>query len=97
MQMILKGAEYDGAAAMGMNPEKFMVDNCKNIYFAGHETTATTAAWALMLLAIHPQWQAQVRDEVLQIYKDGDRLDAEMLRNMKTVCISLQCCSILLV
>ena len=91
MQMILKGAEYDGAAAMGMSPEKFMVDNCKNIYFAGHETSATSIAWALMLLAKYPEWQARVRHEVLEICKDGALPDFEMLRNMKTVCISLSC------
>ncbi|CAL5084715.1 unnamed protein product [Urochloa decumbens] len=44
--------------------EDFIVDNCKNIYFAGYETTAVTAAWCLMLLALHPEWQRQVRDEV---------------------------------
>ena len=95
MQMILKGAktgdgEYDGAS-LGMSPEKFMVDNCKNIYFAGHETTATTAAWALMLLATHPEWQTRARNEVLEICKDGALPDADMLRSMKTVCKLLGC------
>jgi gibberellin 13-oxidase len=46
--------------------EDFIVDNCKNIYFAGYETTAVTASWCLMLLALHPEWQDQVRDEVGQ-------------------------------
>ena len=31
--------------------DDFMVDNCKNIYFTGHETSAVTAMWCLMLLA----------------------------------------------
>ena len=33
--------------------DDFMVDNCKNIYFAGHETSAATAMWCLMLLTTH--------------------------------------------
>ncbi|XP_034708551.1 cytochrome P450 714C2-like [Vitis riparia] len=94
MQMILKGAktgdgEYDGAS-LGISPEKFMVDNCKNIYFAGHETTATTAAWALMLLATHPEWQTRARNEVLEICKDGALPDADMLRSMKTLTMVIQ-------
>jgi len=31
--------------------DDFVVDNCKNIYFAGHETSAFTTTWYLMLLA----------------------------------------------
>ena len=86
LQMILERAksnnDYYGPC------DKFIVDNCKNIYFAGHETTAITASWSLMLLAAHPEWQARARAEVLKIV--GDSLpDVDMLRNMKTVCIFL--------
>jgi cytochrome P450 len=42
-------------------PDDFVVDNCKNIYFAGHETSAVTATWCLMLLAAHPEWQDRAR------------------------------------
>lgn len=90
MQMILNAARTDDeVASLNMSPEKFMVDNCKNIYFAGHETTATTTSWALMLLAVNPEWQTRARDEVLEICKGGTLLNADMLRNMKTVCKSL--------
>ena len=86
LQMILEGAksnnDYYGPC------DKFIVDNCKNIYFAGHETTAITASWSLMLLAAHPEWQARAHAEVLKIV--GDSLpDVDMLQNMKTVCIFL--------
>ncbi|XP_075646980.1 cytochrome P450 714C2-like [Castanea sativa] len=87
LQMILEGAksnnDYYGPC------DKFIVDNCKNIYFAGHETTAITASWSLMLLAAHPEWQARARAEVLKIV--GDSLpDANMLRNMKTLTMVIQ-------
>lgn len=89
LQMILEGAknydDADGLFSTGVSKEKFIVDNCKNIYFAGHETTAITASWSLMLLAAHPEWQARVRAEVLEIC--GDAIpDADMLRSVKTVC-----------
>lgn len=88
MQMILEGAKnYDDADNLfsGYSRDSFIVDNCKSIYFAGHETTAVTASWSLMLLATHPEWQARVRAEVLEIFRDGIP-DADMFRSMKTVC-----------
>ncbi|CAN6332621.1 unnamed protein product [Urochloa humidicola] len=53
--------------------DDFVVDNCKNIYFAGHETSAVTATWCLMLLAAHPDWQDRARAEVLDILSAGSR------------------------
>ncbi|KAF7819943.1 cytochrome P450 714A1-like [Senna tora] len=45
-----------------------IVDICKNIYFAGSETTALLATWTLILLAKHPQWQQRVRSEIQETY-----------------------------
>nr|CAB3462893.1 unnamed protein product [Digitaria exilis] len=70
-------------------PEDFIVDNCKNIYFAGHETTSTTAAWCLMLLASHPKWQSCARAEVLDVCQ-GNTLNADMLKKLKTVTMVIQ-------
>ncbi|KAE8667359.1 CYP714C2 protein [Hibiscus syriacus] len=66
-----------------------IVDNCKNMYFAGYETTATTASWTLMLLSAYPDWQARVRAELLQTCKGG-LPDANALRNMKTLTMVIQ-------
>ena len=38
---------------------------------AGHETTANGLTWSLYLLALHPQWRAQVEEEVDEALKDG--------------------------
>ncbi|CAN6212737.1 unnamed protein product [Urochloa humidicola] len=67
--------------------EDFVVDNCKNIYFAGYETTAVTAAWCLMLLALHPEWQDRVRHEVRHDLRD---LDLASLQRMKTLGMVIQ-------
>ncbi|CAN6337270.1 unnamed protein product [Urochloa humidicola] len=56
--------------------DDFVVDNCKNIYFAGHETSAVTATWCLMLLAAHPDWQDRARAEVLSILSSSASGDA---------------------
>lgn len=88
LQMILEGAknyaDADSFFSSGISEDQFIVDNCKNIYFAGHETTAITASWCLMLLAAYPEWQARVRAEVLEICKDGIP-NADVLRGMKIV------------
>jgi gibberellin 13-oxidase len=41
------------SAALDMAQEDSIVDNCRDIYFAGYETTAVTTACGLMLLALH--------------------------------------------
>ncbi|XBH85174.1 hypothetical protein VPH35_073160 [Triticum aestivum] len=64
--------------------ENFIVDNCKSIYFAGYESTAVTAAWCLMLLGLHPEWQDRVRQEVLHVC-GGRPLDSQSLHKMKNV------------
>ncbi|XVE74147.1 hypothetical protein DITRI_Ditri11bG0175600 [Diplodiscus trichospermus] len=85
LQMILDGAnDYKG-----LSRERFIVDNCKNMYFAGFETTATTASWTLMLLAAHPDWQARVRSEVLETCK-GSLPDVDALGNMKMLTMTIQ-------
>ncbi|ONH99597.1 hypothetical protein PRUPE_6G038000, partial [Prunus persica] len=79
-QMILEGARNTD-----LSPEatdRFIVDNCKNIYLAGYETTAVSATWCLMLLASNQEWQERVRAQILQIFR-GRIPDNEMVRKMK--------------
>jgi len=88
LQMILEGAKKeggDGIISDSISCDRFIIDNCKNIFFAGHETTAITASWCLMLLAVHQDWQDRVRAEVLEVCGKGAP-DANMLRSLKTVC-----------
>ncbi|MQL91625.1 hypothetical protein Taro_024247 [Colocasia esculenta] len=82
--------ESSGDSCVGPDTmEDFIVDNCKNIYFAGHEATATSAAWCLMLLASHPEWQARARDEVVVICGDQNPT-ADMLGKMKVLTMVIQ-------
>lgn len=84
LQSILDGAKDNLVSTK--DHDNFIVDNCKNIFFAGHETAATSASWCLMLLACHPKWQAQARAEVIEVCQ-GELPNADMLRKMKTVSI----------
>ncbi|CAL0324350.1 unnamed protein product [Lupinus luteus] len=89
LQMILVGAnnheENDKYFKNSVARDRFIIDNCKNIFTAGHETAAITASWCLMLLATHQDWQDRVRAEVLQLC-GSDPPNATMLRRMDTVC-----------
>lgn len=88
LQLLLAAAENEGDDSKNipadMTLDKFIVDNCKNIYLAGHETTALSASWCLMMLAVYPDWQARARGEVLQICGTNTPT-SDMLRNMKVV------------
>ncbi|XP_004307254.1 PREDICTED: cytochrome P450 734A1-like isoform 2 [Fragaria vesca subsp. vesca] len=87
LQMILQGAETLGEN--GLSHKKFIIDNCKTIFIAAYETTAVAASWSLMLLAVHADWQARVRAEVLEICGDKP-LHADMLPSMKVLTMVIQ-------
>ncbi|EOY19464.1 Cytochrome P450 [Theobroma cacao] len=82
LQMILEAAKSSDSGQDAAN--RFIVDNCKNIYLAGYETSAVTATWTLMLLALYPEWQEKVREEILDICR-GELPNADVLLRMKTL------------
>ncbi|KAJ1385010.1 Cytochrome P450 [Sesbania bispinosa] len=59
-----------------------VVDECKTFFFGGHETTALAITWTLLLLAIHEDWQNQLRDEIKEVVGNND-LDITMLAGLK--------------
>lgn len=85
LQAILRSASNGDMGPK--STDSFVVDNCKTIYFAGHETTAVTATWCLMLLGLHPEWQDRARAEVIEVC-DGRLPDARSLQKMKIVSIA---------
>lgn len=76
LQKILEGAACDttlNANAKGIfkakhNMNQLIIDLCKNIFFAGSESTAIAVSWTLLLLALHPEWQQRVRSEILDTF-----------------------------
>ncbi|KAL3808862.1 hypothetical protein ACHAXA_004149 [Cyclostephanos tholiformis] len=51
-------------AKLGRNDMEIITSQLKTFYFAGHDTTATTIAWAYWLLIQHPECLGKAREEV---------------------------------
>jgi PHYB activation tagged suppressor 1 len=70
--------------AMGPMTVHDIVEECKTFFFAGKQTTSNLLTWATVLLAMHPTWQEQAREEVLEVC--GSELpNKDHLFKLKTV------------
>ncbi|KAL3631825.1 hypothetical protein CASFOL_024809 [Castilleja foliolosa] len=62
-----------------------VVEECKTIFFAGKHTTSNLLTWTTVLLAMHPHWQDQAREEVLRVCGSRDTPTKDHLPNLKTL------------
>ncbi|KAL4347940.1 hypothetical protein GQ457_17G025340 [Hibiscus cannabinus] len=79
--LLMDGSHADGRAGKSLTARE-LVDECKTFFFGGHETTALALTWTLLLLAMYPDWQSQLRDEVRQLIGDGE-IDFAKLTDLK--------------
>ena len=49
---------------------------------AGHETTANTLAFAIMLLAAYPEWQDWIAEEIDNVFESGESSKASAYENV---------------
>ncbi|KAK4265622.1 hypothetical protein QN277_026649 [Acacia crassicarpa] len=68
----------------GQVTEEDVVEECKQFYVAGHETTSSWLTWTMVVLAIHPDWQEKARKEALQIGQEQE-LGYKTLTNFKII------------
>lgn len=54
--------------------DKQLRDECVNIFFAGHESTAVALTWTFLLLSQHPEVEQRMREEIATVL--GDRAPA---------------------
>ncbi|KAK7340093.1 hypothetical protein VNO77_20787 [Canavalia gladiata] len=78
----------EGATSSTNNVNQMILDICKNIYFAGSESSAIAVTWTLLLLALHPEWQQRVRSEIMDTYGNifpHSFQDMDKLRKLKAL------------
>ncbi|KAL1289488.1 hypothetical protein HN51_057551 [Arachis hypogaea] len=62
-----------------------IVEECKSFFFAGKQTTSNLLTWTTILLAMHPHWQVQARDEVLSMCGSRDLPTKDHVVKLKTL------------
>jgi len=81
---LLLASNQDAAQLERKLTTRELVDECKTFFFGGHETTALALTWTLLLLALHPEWQKTLREEVIEV-SGGGPLDSTMLTKLTKV------------
>ncbi|KAJ6742825.1 CYTOCHROMEA2 [Salix viminalis] len=66
-----------------------IVEECKSFFFAGKQTTSNLLTWTTVLLAMHPQWQVQAREEVLRVCGSRDTPTKDDVVKLKTLSMIL--------
>ncbi|KAH0778521.1 hypothetical protein KY290_004948 [Solanum tuberosum] len=63
-----------------------IIDECKNFYYAGQETTSSLLGWTIFLLATNKEWQEKARKEVAESFgqkvPNADGLSSLKIKNM---------------
>jgi cytochrome P450 len=79
MSSLIRASEASRAVDKGRNAalsDEEIFGNLFSHNLAGHETTSNTLAFAIALLAAHPNWQEWVAEEIDQVIgSDGTELD----------------------
>lgn len=81
--LMLRECEMGGLGKKTLSTRE-LVDECKTFFFGGHETTALAITWTMFLLALHQEWQTELREEIKQVVGDKE-VDATLLSGLKKV------------
>jgi cytochrome P450 len=78
--------DSDGKSSRGITLEE-VIEECKLFYFGGTESTAVLLTWTVVVLSMHPEWQDQARDEVLEVFGQNNP-DFSGVSRLKVVSLS---------
>ncbi|XP_010533036.1 PREDICTED: cytochrome P450 72A15-like isoform X2 [Tarenaya hassleriana] len=66
-----------------------IIEECKQFYLAGQETTASLLTWAMIVLSMHPDWQEKAREEI-RGFCSNKEIDFEAINRLKNLTMILQ-------
>ena len=66
---MLLDARYDDGNVID---EQQLIDEILILFTAGHETTSNALTFTFQLLALHPEWQEKIYEEILDVNKASD-------------------------
>lgn len=72
---------------------KEIIEECRHLYVAGHQTTSSLLTWTMVVVAMHPIWQDKAREEVLKVC-GKNHPDAKTIGQLKTWSSYLDCFSV---
>ncbi|XP_057527619.1 cytokinin hydroxylase-like [Amaranthus tricolor] len=81
--LLLESEEHVDGQFVRRLTNRELIDECKTFFFGGHETVALAMTWTLMLLAMYPKWQHELREEIKEVIGDNDNIDFTMLSALK--------------
>ncbi|KAM5557350.1 hypothetical protein ABKV19_024635 [Rosa sericea] len=79
--LFLNQSDQQGSFRKALTTQQ-LVDECKTFFFSGHETSALSIIWTMLLLATNPEWQNELREEIREVVGDKE-LDFNMLAGLK--------------
>ncbi|KAK6127946.1 hypothetical protein DH2020_038323 [Rehmannia glutinosa] len=84
LELMIKAADESPQSKESLAvTENDIVEECKTFFFAGKQTTSNLLTWTAVLLAMHPQWQEQAREEVLRVCGARDTPTKDDLAKLK--------------
>ncbi|OSC98529.1 cytochrome P450 [Trametes coccinea BRFM310] len=75
LAMLVEANMDQKIAVMQRLSDQNIIDECRTILTAGHDTTAITLSWTIYCLAKHPEIQRQLRNELRAIATDSPTMD----------------------
>ncbi|KAJ1390196.1 Cytochrome P450 [Sesbania bispinosa] len=82
------GSSYeDGKAIFRLQAQQMVLaaDAFQKVFIPGKQTTSNLLTWTTILLAMHPHWQVQARDEVLKMCGARDLPTKDHVVKLKTL------------
>lgn len=74
LDMLLEARYEDG----NFMDEEQLIDEILILFTAGHETTSNALTFTFQLLALHPEWQEKIHEEILQNKEVDDLMEVVM-------------------